>query len=47
MGLAPIIRTYFEKDGKMLIVYSLKGYVWTNMFQKYQYINASLGSFLY
>ena len=45
MGLAPIIRTYLEKDRKMLMVYSLTGYVYRNRFQKYQYINASLGSF--
>ena len=45
MGLAPIIRTYLEKDGKMLMVYSLTRYVCRNRFQKYQYIDASLGSF--
>ena len=47
MGLAPIIRTYLEKDRKMLTVYSLTGYVYIQeyRFQKYQYINASLGSF--
>ena len=44
-GLAPIICTYLEKDRKMLMVYSLTGYVYRNRFQKYQYINASLGSF--
>ena len=38
MGLGPIIRTYLEKDGKMLMVYSLTGYVYRNRFQKYQYI---------
>ena len=38
MGLAPIIRTYLEKVGKMLMVYSLTGYVYRNRFKKYQYI---------
>ena len=32
MGLAPIIRTYLEKDRKMLTVYSLTGYVYTEFF---------------